>query len=205
MAELNAQQLVALLGKARWHVAARTFGNNHATLIGILVDCWVSADPAHSALEGAPSFKKRGTRTSGSGICDALLCEAGRPVGLVEVEGGKKEEVVQKVGHYFEAQYDDLSSLEFAVCLFYAYAPAGRGLRREYPLPADKDVIGTVIEVSRQHPTKLLAVIELHKSFGRSLSGIRARSEYYSGHLSRVQATVYRAGEPQCSATLFQV
>lgn len=203
MSNISAQQLAELLGTARWHVAARTFGNDHATLIGIIVDCWVSAGLQYSALEGGPSFKRKGSGMTGAGVCDALLCRDGQALGVLEVEGGRKPQTVGKVDRYFAADYPDLLSLEFGICLFYTFTPTGRGSQRAYPSPVDDSVKQAVEEVSRHNPTKLLAVVTLDKSFDRHVSGIRTRSEYYLGHVSQVRVSVYCEGISQFSATLF--
>ena len=45
------------LAKVPWLVAARTFGNDHATLLGLLVHWWIAEQPnTHTALEGGPGF-----------------------------------------------------------------------------------------------------------------------------------------------------
>ncbi|MBW1997559.1 MAG: hypothetical protein JRJ29_06285 [Deltaproteobacteria bacterium] len=83
---LDGQNVLRSLRNVRWNVAGKTYGNNHSTLIGLLVDWWVSVSPdCHWALEGGPAngYKGKGVR----GQCDGMLCANDEPVGVVEVEG----------------------------------------------------------------------------------------------------------------------
>jgi hypothetical protein len=104
MTSPGAELLLESLATARWHVAAQTFGNSHATLIGIVVDWWVSTGQADRyALEGGPSAHPLRHGMRGTRVCDALLCGVDGAEGVVEVEGGRKAWTVEKVGWFFEA------------------------------------------------------------------------------------------------------
>ena len=96
----------------------------------MLVDWWISSDPDnHWALEGGPSFGSR-PKGVGGGLCDALFCEGHEAVAVVEVEGTRGVSTAQKIGKFFDAEYEGLENLRFAVLLLYAYFPKGRGLDR---------------------------------------------------------------------------
>src|SRR6266704_2860222 len=106
----------------RWHVAERTYGNDHSTLIGLLVDWWVSRDATNSVLEGGPSCNPRRTGLMGRGHCDALFCRNAKPVGVLEVEGcgnpkagdveKKAIETAKKLGRFFASADDNYSQLK---------------------------------------------------------------------------------------------
>jgi hypothetical protein len=84
--ELSGREILYSLKTVRWDTALRTYGNNHATLIGLLVDWWVSGAPEHRwALESGPTngYAAPGVR----GQCDALFCCDHAPLGVLEVEG----------------------------------------------------------------------------------------------------------------------
>ncbi len=134
--------LLEELTKASWSTAFRTYGNDHATLIGLLVDWWISREPrGRWALEGGPSFGYRARSVRGGGQCDAILGEGELSIGLVEVEGFRYEYTLEKMGRFFEAEYDDLSSLQFGIFLAYPTDPTGRGANRGIPpLPLDRFV-----------------------------------------------------------------
>jgi hypothetical protein len=71
--KLSGVNLLNSLKDTKWDVAAKTYGNNHATLIGLLVDWWISLAPAiHRAIESGPSYGhfKKGV---GGGMCDAIF------------------------------------------------------------------------------------------------------------------------------------
>jgi hypothetical protein len=66
-------QIFSQLDKVRWHIAEKTFGNDHSTLIGLLVDWWISMSPkTHFALEGGPAIGAGPQEHRGQ--CDALFC-----------------------------------------------------------------------------------------------------------------------------------
>src|SRR3954468_15401679 len=90
----------------RWHVARRAYGNAHATLIGLLVDWWVSRDKNRNrVLEGGPSFNPPGTGLVGRGQCDAILCADSKAVGVLEVEGASRQEyTARKLGAFFASR-----------------------------------------------------------------------------------------------------
>src|SRR2546426_891029 len=109
------------LAAVRWDVASRTFGSDHATLVGLLVEWWVSGAPKiRWALESGPSFGYV-EGGAGRGQCDALLCERDLALGLVEVEGYRRVYTAEKIGKFFGSSDRDLSALAFAILLVYAY------------------------------------------------------------------------------------
>jgi len=68
----------------RWETAFHTFGNNHYSLIGLLVDWWVSRGLGREALEAPPWYATKAEKGRPS---DAVLMEKGICTGIVEVEG----------------------------------------------------------------------------------------------------------------------
>ena len=196
----NSENLLTSLERARWGVALRTFGSSHATLIGLLVDWWVSGAPrSRWALEGGPSFGYRSRGVRGGGQCDAILGEGQSSKGIVEVEGSRYEDTLLKIGKFFGAEHSDLATLEFGVFLAYATGPQGRGpMRTIHPLPLDTYIaIGK--RITKEHPGKQLAILVLDKEYERQGRGSRARSEYYAGRPDRISGSLIQDGEQVAS------
>ncbi len=192
------------LAAVRWAVAARTYGSDHATLIGLLVDWWVSSQPNDRwALESGPSYGyvKAG---KGRGQCDALLCEGNGAVGVVEVEGYRAAYTARKIGKFFASRVPDLSGIEFAILLLYAYSPVGRGQARVFPPAADRSTIEIVRRLSESFAGRPIALVTVDKVFERGASGIRARNEYYRGTPSVIKGALYLAGKPVGERTYYQ-
>jgi len=80
---MNAEELLSKIKEARWETVIRTFGNDHSTLIGVLVDWWISLDRSnHTALESGPTNgyaekDKRGQRAMGKIVSSDLLFQWG--------------------------------------------------------------------------------------------------------------------------------
>lgn len=189
------------LKRARWEVAARTFGNAHSTLVGLLVDWWISLSPErHTAIESGPTngYSEQGKR----GQCDALFCCDGVPRGVLEVEGTRVIQTANKIGYFFDAKRPYLEGLEFAVYLIYAYNPAGIGGERQFPPAITDDVLGTIREVTRTHPDKSIALLGLNKRLDRCRAGVRAVNEWYMGTPARIHALLFRSGNRLDEVTL---
>jgi hypothetical protein len=186
--------LLAELQSARWFVAGRTIGNDHATLIGLLVDWWVSLAPRdHWVLEGGPGngYSRRGAR----GQCDALLCSGAQAFGVLEVEGSRYDYTVKKVGSFFAARIPDYRSLRFAVLVLYTYEPVGRGGGRRLPPAVTPDTLRVVRQVSAAYPDHELALVSVDKRYVRHAEGLRSRNEYYFGEPARIVGHLFKRGE----------
>lgn len=193
---VSIDHLFADLARIPWVVASQTFGNDHATLIGLLVSWWVSGDPSSRwAVEGGPSYGYRKREQGGGGQCDALFCQDQVAVGVLEVEGTRPDYTAAKLGKFFAAEYDDLRSLEFAVLLLYAYQPTGLRENRHLPPALDAKTTKQVQAVSTRYPAKAIILITLEKLYERQASGIRARSEYYWGRPTDIGASLWVAGQ----------
>lgn len=116
----------------RWETAARTFGNSHNTLIGLIVDAWITADSErHWALEAAPALgKHQGHRHHSDAI---FVCDTS-PVGILEVEGLHPCHACDKLSWYITA-YPEM----FGLCVFYPIYPRGRAGGKELRFIADRD------------------------------------------------------------------
>jgi len=67
--------LLESLTSAPWLVAVRTIGNDHATLIGLLVHWWIMSQlQTRWVIESGPSFGYH-EKGIGGGMCDAIFCE----------------------------------------------------------------------------------------------------------------------------------
>ncbi len=101
--------LLDSLKLAEWSVAGHTFGNSHATLIGLLIQWWIALElKTHYALESGPSFAYH-EKGVGGGLCDAIFCEESNKesdaVGILEVEGTRGEYAMQKLEKFFASPH----------------------------------------------------------------------------------------------------
>jgi len=191
---VNGHSLLKRLKNAHWAVAARTYGNDHSALIGLLVYWWISMSPNnHWALEGGPTngYKQKGVR----GQCDALLCDRAGPIGVLEVEGTRHESTVRKIGKFFNAKIKDYESLKFGILLLYTYQAIGCGENRRFPEAAVPEALNEVIGVTEKHQDKSFIVITLDKEYQHLTVGIRARNEYYMGKPNSIEGRLYIKGK----------
>jgi len=124
------------------------------------VDWWTSGAPeSRWALDGGPSFGYRPRAVGGGGQCDAILGDHDRTVGVVEVEGTRIAPTIDKIGKFFAAEYPELDSLRFAICLLYAYTPQGRGLTKRFLPVASSEVKERLGQLSAATRPKVGCVI----------------------------------------------
>jgi hypothetical protein len=176
----SSPEFLDALHSVRWQTVLRTYGNDHSTLIGLLVDWWVRLSPKNFALESGPSFGHL-PKGKGRGNCDAIFGENNHAVGVLEVEGPTVERwkwCVEKIKRFFGAERDVFKSLGFAILLTYPYQPRGRGDERKVE-PIDREKILSLVKpISKQYPNKGIVVITIDKLFDRGHGGIRALNDY---------------------------
>ncbi|MCL5961876.1 MAG: hypothetical protein M1358_21605 [Chloroflexi bacterium] len=196
--------LLTSLEQVRWQTAFRTYGNDHATLIGLLVDWWITAAPdTRWALEGGPSFGHR-PKGLGGGLCDAILGEGDCSKGVIEVEGTRCDDTIRKIGEFFSPEAAaDLQSLEFGIFLAYAYSPQGKGRERHIPDLPLKDFVDLGRKVTKDNPGRCLAILTLDKTWERIQTGPRAKNEWYMGSPAKIHGVLLLNGEEIASKDLF--
>ena len=118
-------QLLTSLEHVKWDIISQTYGSSHSTLIGLLVDWWItnSTEGSHWALESGLPYRKResGEKGEKQERCDAILAEKDTFRGIVEVEGSRYESTIKKMIEYFSSDYLGYSSLQFGIFLAYGY------------------------------------------------------------------------------------
>lgn len=200
---LTDRQLLQELQTIQWGIAARIYGNNHASLIGLFTSWWIAKSPqTHWALESGPSFGYH-QKGLGGGMCDALLCEGHQALGVLEVEGTRGKYTAEKIGSFFGADLEHYRSLAFGILALYAYSPVGRGSARSYRPAQDIETIQAVKQVSSNYPEKLIAVVTLDKVYHRQQTGLRARSDFYAGELSKVTGFLFKNGQEIATRVLY--
>lgn len=192
--QVQPQSLLDDLARVRWDLALRTYGNSHATLIGLLVAWWLDGGAERWALESGPAFGYRERAVGGGGQCDAILGAGEGSLGVIEVEGSRHAYTIAKIGNYFAAEHPDLATLEFGILLAYAYGPSGRGKARTIPPLPVEEYLAAAREVTARYPGKQLLVLTLDKAWEPQQTGPRARSEYYGGRPSTVWGWLVAAG-----------
>lgn len=194
-----------IMKSINWKVAMRTFGNNHSTLVGLIVSWWIMKNPDNrTALDSGPAFGYRKREEGGGGECDAVLMENGEAKGIVEVEGSRYNDTIEKIGKYFAAEYDDLNPLEFGIILAYPIGPEGRGSERRVTPPPRNDIINKAKEVTRGFPDKSIAIIILDKKFERIESGLRSKTEYYCCTPVKIDGYLVTGGEVKEESTFIE-
>jgi len=190
------------LAQVPWSVVARTYGNTHATLTGLLVNWWVGLSPRSNwVLEGGISAstnsktkgKKKGPACAA--LCDVVLCLRSEPVGAVKVEGSKPLAAVEKLERILATDREEFRSLRFAVLVLHTYEAAGRGEKRGLPPAASPAVLSRVAELSGKFSDKRIIVISVDKKYERRKQGVRSLNEHYWGTAESIQGILYEAGE----------
>lgn len=187
-----------------WNIAAKIYGNNHASLIGLFTLWWVSALPQKRwALESGPSFGYH-EKGKGGGMCDALLGENSKAVGVLEVEGTRGPDTAIKIGRYFDAQLDYYKSLSFGILVLYAYSPTSRGPDGIFRPAQGELAQQAILQVSSDQPDKVIAFVTIDKSYNPQKDGVRSKNPYYAGELNKVTGTLYKAGQVIDSLILYE-
>jgi hypothetical protein len=206
--------LTSLQQQARWNTAFHTFGSNHNTLIGLMVDWWVNSKAQREAIEGAPWFALKSQ--GGDGACDAILFEQGVCKGILEVEGGyvekgAKEEPLKKylyamdrLEKYFLPNDPDWKDLEFGI--FLAYPTSGNYMRSSLPAHTFAEKGATI---TKNHPGMQLILLTMDKRWDPQTKGVRARKndshDFYKGTPFRVSGVRIQDGEVKERQMLVEV
>ena len=192
--------------KIPWGIAAMIYGNNHAYLVGLLTHWWILTSPqTRWALESGPSFTCHKQNKKGGLFCDALLCDKNQVLGVLEVEGTRGQYAADKIGIFFGAEPEYYKNLSFGILVLYAYNPKGRGVNRGYPSAKNKETTQTIERVSKTYPNKVIVVVTIDKFFSRQKIGsVRARSEYYTGELSKATGFLYKKGRETDSLIFYE-
>lgn len=160
----HSSTLLEDLATVDWVTAANTYGNNHSTLIGLIVQWWIKKNPAsRQVLEGAPSVKYKNPVKNENvyGYADAMLCEDKIPLAVIEVEGTSFRKTAAKIGGYFAApQYQ---TLQFGILLLYVTGATGKGIEKKFQSANNAEALAEVKEVTKSHPGKPLVVITFDK------------------------------------------
>ena len=186
--ELTGKEILYSLKIARWDTALRTYGNDHSTLIGLLVDWWIAGDPERRwALESGPTngYTEKGVR----GQCDALFCFDRDPLGVLEVEGYRHQMTARKIGTFFDGLYKEIQPIRFGVFLLYSYR-----VFQSDPEQTFSKAFEEVRHITKCHPTKPIVIISLHKTYKQIREGIRSRTEYYKKEPSKIEGFLYQNG-----------
>jgi hypothetical protein len=190
-----------------WQTAVRTYGNDHATLIGLFVAWWNNLGEKNRALEGGPSDGGHNHDTrKGWVTCDALLLSNEKePAFVLEVEGGNYTKALKRIRRFFETQDVRVRPNSGAILCAYTYAPKGRGDKREVPgieslLPGVKQDARSLL---RGFPDKVIVLVTIDKKLDRSADGIRQKNDYYPCMVTKIAGIELRHGSEPRSQTYY--
>jgi hypothetical protein len=178
--------------KAGWRILASTYGNCHATTIGLLSRWWVSLGPeGHQVLDGAPS---PGGKTGAAKIrrhADLLLCDHRKPVGVVEVEGTRWEETAAKFEPYFQSP--NMPDITFGILVMYGTGMKGGVFKN----PQDSGTTKIIERITGEFQGKAIILISLEKALLNPDEGIlwKTESRYYLGKIAKVSGSMFRGGK----------
>src|SRR5437879_6400781 len=161
---MNYPDLLEDLITVDWATAAETYGNNHATLIGLIAQWWIKKNPMNrQVLEGAPSVRYENPVKSENvrGHGDAMLCENRVPVGVVEVEGTSYRKAAAKIGGYFTSP--KYKTVQFGILLLYVTGATGKGLEKRFQSAHNPEALAEVENVTRNNRNKPIVVITFDK------------------------------------------
>ena len=105
---------------------------------------------------------------------------------MVEVEGGKYEGCLDKIGDFLRAREPNLQHLVGGVLVAYTCEPTGRGTARRFPLVPCQTLIDKGQQVSGECENKAIIVVVVSKQFERERESIRMRNDDYSGKVDSV-------------------
>jgi hypothetical protein len=172
-------ELIDELSKVCWSTAFKTRGNDHATLIGLIVAWWVQNGSRYYALESAPTVGELRNGSKDGHACDAILVQNNISKCLLEVEGTRYTETLWKMQKYFTSAQKDLETLMSGIFVGYATKASGRGEKREVtPLPWEL-WIKIANEISRNCDDKEIIIVGIEKKWEPTTKGPFARSPYY--------------------------
>jgi hypothetical protein len=190
-------ELLTSLEHVKWNIVSQTYGSSHSTLIGLLVDWWItnSIGESHWALESGLPYRKRepGEKGEKQERCDAIFVEQDMFKGIIEIEGSRYEHTIKKMTEYFKSDYLDYSNLQFGI--FFAY---GYGCQPQiWEKYMDK-----FIQWGKEHTEKLreeypggqLIILALDKSCEQKRLGSHALGEYCQTP-SQVRGTIIQDGK----------
>jgi len=106
-------KLLKNLEHINWNIAARTYGNNDATLVGLIIEWWNSMREDHWAMDGAPGCYEG----PNSIHCDTILFEGGNTFITVEVEGTNPLNKLKTLEGYFKPTREGLKPPKIAMLL----------------------------------------------------------------------------------------
>ena len=200
------ENLLKSLQNVNWEVAFKTFGSNHSTLIGLLVDWWISSDyKRRFVLDGGCTFCHH-RKGKGSDRCDAVFLEGesskGIVKGIVEVEGSRHRKTIKKMSKYFQAK-GEWKTLEFGIFLAYPTDLSGQKEKRDFAFdsPVEK-LFEAGKKLSAKSPGKKFIVLILGKKYKRiEEPSLRSQSEYYAGDPIKVYGKLFLNGKEIAART----
>jgi hypothetical protein len=174
-------ELLTSLERVKWDILSQTYGSSHSTLIGLLVDWWItnSTGESHWVLESGLPYQKRepGEKGEQQERCDAILVAKDTFKGIVEAEGSRYESTIEKMMKYFSSDYLDCQNLQFGIFLAYGYGCQPQTWE-EYMKKFIRWGKKNTEKLRENHPGKQLVILALNKSCEQKKLGSHKLGEY---------------------------
>ena len=183
----RADALRDLARTINWTAASQTFGSPHSTLIGLVVEAWAGLGADRYILEGAPKIEKYKS--------DAVLAIGTDCVGVVEVEGFKILDRIQRFDQYFNVQPHILSQPAFGLVVVYQSSSSGGQCTYPGGL-APECILAKAGDVANNHPDNPLMVVLAEKRYDRNPKiALRRHNTWAWGRFARMIGCVFHQGE----------
>lgn len=150
-------KLLERLSYVNWNTTARTYGNNNASLIGLIAEWWNSMSENHWTMDEAPGCYDKQNSKQKQTRCDLILFNDTEPVIAVEVEGTSPLEKLKTLEGYLKPTRKGLDPSRIAMLFLF---DSSGSQRKSHD---DKAVIMGIQELTRTYPERMAMFIRLYK------------------------------------------
>ena len=198
------EQILESLRCLDWDVLSHTYGNSHASLVGLVGSWWLRQDGSacRSVADGSPGFPDgTGGRPKHP---DLLLCEDEQVVGLVECEGTHYCKTIGKLLGILGQRHCVLRSVRFVLLVLYATQGRTRKKKRKWRV---RDCQMPAIDALCRKLSGSLPVIVASvgkKRLHEKLPPFRDMTDYHKGDLTEVTGRLWLGGRLEASTKLWK-
>ncbi len=182
-------QIEELLKKFRWATLGKMYGCAHSSIIGFISTEWINLSGNNSILDGAPS-PYTGQGRTGQRNADIILCQADKPLIVVEVETqvGKYREKLSSIYDYLEND-KEFNGIGFGLMIMINLCSGDRKYKHSW------DEIKKEVR-NKNYPIALVSLEKERVSLGNSiLDKLRKRNDYFPWEVINIDFWIYSDDE----------